>query len=761
MKTKSCSDNSEKELMLRKHCSKKKKKKKISIKEKIQAVTVNASNIKKEGKTKGKGNNKGQHTTPIIKQERDLTDYDSSEEEGELVRQSEQLVIPEELKKILEYDWNKVRNRTWLIKLPSRITVIDLLEEYIRFSAKAELRSYIAKVEHLQALMTQPNVGYLNNVMEVFPPPVRQTPSLNAAVNDELIKTLKRITFRRIVVQDVRLMFDSLLSQILLFQNENDQYDNFLAGHFSTPVVPVPDLVPELIITIKTEPIVEDDPDDLIIQNVIKRNMPPPPVPPLKRKTRSLGGNSSENKSSDVKAGPSRKSTPPSLPSQTIFAPSTSGSASFVDPTTPLVKATSLRYSNDVGEIEMIPLSQIKTEPLDNDEPVQKQRKFHGAKIVYPSEEDDDKSKIPILPESLLMRASAPIPTSAVFSKEKFCCELEDKCKFPWACRHLNEFMDELYQYQLLPPSEMNSAVPYPSMCYGMQHLLRLFVKMPEVLSRTAIPRRKMGSIVEEMNSILRYFTTIRGIVTRNDWYKTGAATYEEDYITESNCHLFAGGTPSRKLLKKSTKEHRKKSKGKREKEKHKRVKTEPSRFSSKRCLAKPGTATLIVNRDRMAMVAAMKKQRFLTPFLTVKKEQVATPPPIVKKKESTVTFANFVTVKKEPSVENIIHQESAPIATSSKKLPKSGGGELVDDQDGKRNSRRRLSGKVDDAVLNSGATIVMGVRKSFGREDLSRETSVGPTTTPPPAPAATPSSSKNKEAKPSYSLRHHRPSYK
>lgn len=127
--------------------------------------------------------------------------------------------------------------------------MIDLLEEYIRFSAKAELRSYIAKVEHLQALMTQPNVGYLNNVMEVFPPPVRQTPSLNAAVNDELIKTLKRITFRRIVVQDVRLMFDSLLSQILLFQNENDQYDNFLAGHFSTPVVPVPDLVPELIIT--------------------------------------------------------------------------------------------------------------------------------------------------------------------------------------------------------------------------------------------------------------------------------------------------------------------------------------------------------------------------------------------------------------------------------------------------------------------------------------------------------------------------------
>lgn len=61
-------------------------------------------------------------------------------------------------------------------------------------------------------------------------------------------------------------------------------------------------------------------------------------------------------------------------------------------------------FSNDVGEIEMIPLSQIKTEPLDNDEPVQKQRKFHGAKIVYPSEEDDDKSKIPILPESLLMR---------------------------------------------------------------------------------------------------------------------------------------------------------------------------------------------------------------------------------------------------------------------------------------------------------------------------------------------------------------------
>lgn len=75
--------------------------------------------------------------------------------------------------------------------------------------------------------------------------------------------------------------------------------------------------------------------------------------------------------------------------------------------------------------------------------------------------------------------------------------------------------------------------------------------------------------------------------MTKDDWHHPGITLYEEDYIDENNCHLFAEGTPSRSLLKKSKKKFRE----------MKRKEGEKKKKSKKRCLVsdtKPKNASRI-----------------------------------------------------------------------------------------------------------------------------------------------------------------------
>ena len=47
---------------------------------------------------------------------------------------------------------------------------------------------------------------------------------------------------------------------------------------------------------------------------------------------------------------------------------------------------------------------------------------------------------------------------------------------------------------------------PMPSLVYGPIHLLRLFVKLPEILGRMNLPPKTCKLIVRYMDAVLEYF---------------------------------------------------------------------------------------------------------------------------------------------------------------------------------------------------------------------------------------------------------------
>ena len=59
-----------------------------------------------------------------------------------------------------------------------------------------------------------------------------------------------------------------------------------------------------------------------------------------------------------------------------------------------------------------------------------------------------------------------------------------------------------------------------PSLFYGPVHLLRLFVKMPEILGRMRIPSKKSKLIVKYMESLLEYLESQPSLFTNESVYE-------------------------------------------------------------------------------------------------------------------------------------------------------------------------------------------------------------------------------------------------
>ncbi|XP_067349696.1 MSL complex subunit 3-like isoform X2 [Channa argus] len=81
-----------------------------------------------------------------------------------------------------------------------------------------------------------------------------------------------------------------------------------------------------------------------------------------------------------------------------------------------------------------------------------------------------------------------------------------------------NNELNEVLSWKLTPDNyPLNDQPPPPSYLYGSQHLLRLFVKLPEILGKMQIPERNLRALVKHLELFLRFL-----------------AEFHEDFFPES-----------------------------------------------------------------------------------------------------------------------------------------------------------------------------------------------------------------------------------
>uniref|UniRef100_A0A3Q3GX74 MSL complex subunit 3 n=1 Tax=Labrus bergylta TaxID=56723 RepID=A0A3Q3GX74_9LABR len=81
-----------------------------------------------------------------------------------------------------------------------------------------------------------------------------------------------------------------------------------------------------------------------------------------------------------------------------------------------------------------------------------------------------------------------------------------------------NNELNEVLSWKLTPDNyPLHDQPPPPSYLYGAQHLLRLFVKLPEILGKMQIPERNLRALVKHLELFLRFL-----------------AEFHEDFFPES-----------------------------------------------------------------------------------------------------------------------------------------------------------------------------------------------------------------------------------
>ncbi|KAI4831351.1 hypothetical protein KUCAC02_000897 [Chaenocephalus aceratus] len=81
-----------------------------------------------------------------------------------------------------------------------------------------------------------------------------------------------------------------------------------------------------------------------------------------------------------------------------------------------------------------------------------------------------------------------------------------------------NNELNEVLSWKLTPDNyPLQDQPPPPSYLYGAQHLLRLFVKLPEILGKMQIPERNLRALVKHLELFLRFL-----------------AEFQEDFFPES-----------------------------------------------------------------------------------------------------------------------------------------------------------------------------------------------------------------------------------
>ncbi|XP_063073487.1 male-specific lethal 3 homolog [Engraulis encrasicolus] len=364
--------------------------------------------------------------------------------------------IPDILKKKLEDDCYYINKRKKLVKLPCQMNIVNILESYVKhFTLNA---AFSANERHRRQCSASPD-----STANAVPP----------EKNEDLCKEM---------VDGLRITFDFTLPMILLYPCEQAQFKKVSSSKFILPL---------------------SDPS-------------PSSSRPLRERSPSPGANPSTPQSVDSQ--PTMSETSTGLPH---FVLGHSYSTTSTTTTTPGGgggggggSSHKRRKGGPGSASEAADWAQALRRSTRNASGGEREGGSSSSASPPPKRRlgDHHLSKFFLnLDRRTPVHSGSSSPLPLTPSKD-------GSGVFAGLATRRNNELNEVLSWRLTPDNyPLSDQPPPPSYLYGSQHLLRLFVKLPEILGKMHIPERNLRALVKHLELFLRFL-----------------AEFHEDFFPES-----------------------------------------------------------------------------------------------------------------------------------------------------------------------------------------------------------------------------------
>ncbi|KAM4796802.1 MSL complex subunit 3 isoform 2-T2 [Rhinophrynus dorsalis] len=414
----------------------------------------------------------------IKSEESDFEDKAEMKEEQEIHSKWEMeeknivIEIPDILKKKLEEDCYYINKRKRLVKLPCQTNIITILESYVKHFAINAAFSANERFRHSQT-------------------------SSNVNMNLHYIPPEKNVELCKEMVDGLRITFDFTLPLILLYPYEQAQYKKVTSSKFFLPIKESTPLCNRNQEEVSPSPPLLNPPTP---QSTDSLPTTGEPVTPKRRRTepdilqslrRSTRHSTSCDRMSESSSSPQPKrrhpDTPTSMPKLFLHlekkTPVHSGSSSPIT-LTPSKEGSSVfsgfegRRNNELNESRWSsPLSSLKPQC------------FEHTRVDHPE-------------DSIAARLKGGGPNPMVNATMDY----------------IQQMKATVLSWKLMPENYPQSDHPPPlSYIYGSQHLLRLFVKLPEIMGKMFFSDKNLKALLKHFELFLRFL-----------------AEYHDDFFPES-----------------------------------------------------------------------------------------------------------------------------------------------------------------------------------------------------------------------------------
>lgn len=438
------------------------------------------------------------------------TSVNGKDEENRRSIQDVDIELPDALRIVLEKDFFSITNDRQLIMLPSDVSAITVLESFVKTFT---LDFWSSSFDRTHFCSTAPKIAL-----------------------DRVLPVLKEF------VDGLRICFDFALPLILLYDEERTQYDKIINTYkHKSPLK-------------SKEPVTEDSPliqspRSRSRQSHIDQDEPSPKLPklspnildendeekeitfitheePTPRRVTRLSAHekkaekpsTSQTGSSSVKPDKSEKiekhKTSRNEEKEKHTGPSTRTRRSLGlqnDPPKRELRNTRKSSACSNGSELSKSDSRVSDMPkvvIEKDEKIDKLERDRGDKVDKTDRKSDkdvsdkaDKSERPpplLIPCNISTRQQNgvdKVPEKATGSTDS------------GGESGREEILENILSWRMLPP-EIEAKLPTPpSLLYGPQHLLRMFVKLPEVLSRMDMEDNKLGVLLKLTSHFLIYLS--------------------------------------------------------------------------------------------------------------------------------------------------------------------------------------------------------------------------------------------------------------
>lgn len=453
----------------------------------------------------------------ISKESEDSSSDQESNQQEEDGEKTVNITIPNTLKEILEHDCFLITQKNKLIKLPCEVNVVSVLEAYVKNLAV--------------------------NLLCASPPKASKHGSRACVIPADVEVNIQLC---REVMDGLRVYFDFTLPHLLLYRQERKQYSTV-----TTVCRPVMNMKS---IEANTEDNTETQQEDnsskdqdvtsshspAILDTSPKNNNFPtsPPFSPSSRSRTSRHRHSSLTSHQSISSAENGLGSPNTSPKYKILKGQHSkdaivisaGEKSSVSEKRILRSAERLRPVTVTLKAE-IPFGsqekesperdlQVKCELLDSQSSPTRLGRQSTKNITHSSQSSvsANTSQASVSHNhstvtSFTQRVNPPPPLniltiSNLSSSSSSTHSSVSSPTLSGAVYHMakaSEVLSEVLSWRMLP-SHLYEHVPAPpSLLYGAQHLLRLFVKLPELVHRMNLPHRKLVPLLDYINNFLEY----------------------------------------------------------------------------------------------------------------------------------------------------------------------------------------------------------------------------------------------------------------